>query len=292
MGPATKPDWEGGGTEGHLRTLHGLAAVIDRSRAGRDLHMTAVRNEHAYFACISDALRLLPSNPQAPSERPSGSIYVVGDSHVLSSAWQTVALPQGDGLGRQVLVPCLVTGAKIWHLQEKSTFYTKFNFWERVTSLPPGAPAIFLLGEIDCREGVLKAVQKGRHASVESALSAVADLYVALLREVRKRLPRNPLFVHPVAHVLPETRFLTVPFNAILKQREAALGKINVKLLEFDSVFQDEPDAVASSDSNELSKMSLLEHLRLDGTHMSPAYVASHLEPALARAWKVAPKAA
>merc|ERR1712130_1098947 len=111
-------------------------------------------------------------------------------SHVLSSAWRCITNGAGESSER-LLVPCLVTGVKIWHLREKSTFYTKFAFWERITSLPAGADVVLILGEIDCREGILKAVQKGRYASIHEAVVSLVDLYVKVVQEVRRRLPRG-----------------------------------------------------------------------------------------------------
>merc|ERR1712060_550438 len=109
--------------------------------------------------------------------------------------------------------------------------------------------------------------------------AAVVDIYMELLQEVRQRLPRSPIFVHPVPHVLPETRFLTVAFNNLLTKAKtaASLTKANVRLLEFDTVFAGEGEPTAESE--------LLPELKLDNTHMSPNYVASHLAPALTRVW-------
>lgn len=142
-----------------------------------------MRNEHAYFSCIYDILRQpLP----AASSDPPQPVFVIGDSHVLSSAWRTVDLPPAEGRPtRLVFVPCVVTGAKLWHLRQASSFYTRFGFWDRVAAVPPGAPVMLVLGEIDCREGVLRAVQRGKYKSIEEALGGLVDLYVRLLHEVR-----------------------------------------------------------------------------------------------------------
>lgn len=280
-------------TAAHREALLRLGSLLDKLREGRDLHLTTVRNEHAYFCCALDILRLPPPSLAVSVITPR-PIFAVGDSHVLSPAWQTVTLPGLEGQDEhRVIVPCLVTGAKIYHLRPKSKFYTKAAFWERISAVPPGEPVMIMLGEIDCREGVLQAVQKGRHASVEAALAAVVGIYVDVLREVRKKLPRSPMFVHPLAHVLPETRFLTMAFNRLLTQEpmQGALVKAQVRLLQFPSVFSGEGanmEVQETLDVAALQKLDLLPELRLDGTHMSPTYVASHLAPALAGTWKEA----
>ena len=58
------------------------------------------------------------------------------------------------------IVPKLVTGLKCWHLRPESTFYPKFNFFNVVRTIPKNANVIFQFGEIDCREGIVFAVQK------------------------------------------------------------------------------------------------------------------------------------
>jgi hypothetical protein len=271
----------------HRSIVQGLCQVLDRSRQGLDLHTTPVRNEHAYFACANDILQCPSEKPRENvREAPGSHIYVVGDSHVLSSGWQTVYLPaEGDTLAAHTLVPTLVTGVKIWHLKKNSTFYTKSAFWERISSIPNGAPVIFVLGEIDCREGVLKAVYLGRHSSVEAALSGVIDLYMTVLEEVRKKLPKSPIFIHPVANVIVDTRFMTMPFNKLLAQRQAKFQKIGVKVLAMASVFEGGADLSPDASNDELKKLVLLSSLQLDGTHMNPSYVQTHLNPALASVW-------
>lgn len=272
-------------------TLQRLVSGLEGSRKGQDLHLTPVRNEHAYFGCISEIIQMKSSESPASIDPTSVSpIFVVGDSHVLPCAWQTLDLPasEGGGLQRHILIPNLVTGAKLWHLKEQSTFYTKFMFWERISNIPVGAPIILILGEIDCREGILLAVQKGRHESLEAALQAVVDIYLNILKEVRKKLRSSPIFVHPIANVLPETRFLTVAFNVLLTRPASVevMTKARINLLQFDNMFTGLKDgALPNLDGSQLSKLELLPELRLDGTHLSPTYVTSHLAPALSRVW-------
>jgi len=280
--------------EAHTASLLRLATVLDRARTGRDLHLTSVRNENAYFSCIFDILRLSDqgalkaSATLATSDKP---VFVVGDSHVLSSAWRSAKLDVGQEDGGKVVqfVPCLITGAKIWHLRDDSNFYTKYAFWERIGKLPAGAPVIFILGEIDCREGILRAVRRAHHANVRLALGAVVDLYVQVLVKIRKRLRSSSLFVHPVPTVLPETRTLTMGFNALLAEADvkAKLRKANISLLEFPSLLKDGGDDLGLG-AEGLSKLELLDEIKLDGTHLSPVYVDTILAPALAESWSAA----
>eukprot|EP00927_Polykrikos_kofoidii_P047124 TRINITY_DN41209_c0_g1_i1.p1 TRINITY_DN41209_c0_g1~~TRINITY_DN41209_c0_g1_i1.p1 ORF type:complete len:985 (+),score=164.35 TRINITY_DN41209_c0_g1_i1:124-2955(+) len=273
--------------EAHRSSLGRLVEVFEASRQELDLHSTQVRNENAYFSCIRDILAL--SVPASPLPSVGPPIFVIGDSHVLSSAWQSVTMRSVEGQDevKRTLVPCLVTGLKIWHLRQASDFHTKFSFWDCITAFPAGADIVLMLGEIDCREGIVGAVQKGRYADLEAALQAIINLYVEVVQEVRKRLPRGggAIYVHPVPMVLPETRFLTVAFNQLLHRPKtvAAFAKHGAVPLELPHVLE-QGERIYQMTGAELAKVNLLPELRLDGTHMSPSYVSSHLEPALSTA--------
>lgn len=64
---------------------------------------------------------------------------------------------------RTCLHPALVTGLKHWHLRKESNFYPKANFWNVLQRIPAGSRVVFVLGEIDCREGILRAVEKCKY---------------------------------------------------------------------------------------------------------------------------------
>lgn len=128
--------------------------------SARKLHLTTVRNEAAYFNCIRQILEEHP-----PPEISPGSeiqpLYLCGDSHCLSTAWQWVEL---QGIKR-LLVPKLVTGCKVWHLRKDSRFYPKRGFMQITHSLPKRSPVILNFGEIDCRSGIGLAVEKCKVSS-------------------------------------------------------------------------------------------------------------------------------
>ena len=79
-----------------------------------------------------------------------------------------------------------------------------------------------MLGEIDCREGLLLAVDKLKYDTMEQAMGVLIGLYVrVLLGLIAQRCLE--VFVHPVPPVLDETRHVVQPFNRAL-QREVGLG--------------------------------------------------------------------
>lgn len=93
---------------GTLAPLPRLIGVVERVRCGWDFHLTTIRNEHAFYCCVAQCLAssFAPRAPDANADR----LYVVGDSHCLPCAWQTL---KARGDTTVVLEPRLVTGCKV-----------------------------------------------------------------------------------------------------------------------------------------------------------------------------------
>lgn len=155
---------------GKLAVIPALIRLLEPVRVARDLHRTAIRNEQAYYSCIAQLLSLedglVSQPPEIPAPVPGvdaaadpSVVYVCGDSHTLPTAWRELTV-HGE---RVLLRPALVTGLKHWHLRKDSTFYPKINFWRVLASIPPRSKVVFLFGEIDCREGILNAVEKCKY---------------------------------------------------------------------------------------------------------------------------------
>lgn len=234
--------------------------------AGEELHLTHIRNGNSYFLYI-EALLTVPIEPENLKLSESNRLYMMGDSHCLSLAWRTLTLKtpgEHKSPEKKVLMPFLINGCKIWHLRKESNFYPKVQFYQALKLLPKGATALFIFGEIDCREGIIYAMQKGLYTSLDEALSVVVDIYIDVLRSVAttKRLKR--LYVHPVPPVLNETRSFVAIFNRILGSRLARLRKY-------------EPHTVIrwfhiESEFLTLDRTTLLEELQFDGSHLHPRY--------------------
>jgi tetratricopeptide (TPR) repeat protein len=245
---------------GNVPVLPPLVRIVERARKGTALHLTLARNEAAYYGCIAQSLPML----RAPSTLPV--VFFLGDSHTVAPAWQSIRLPQafvsGDssrtGTTEALLAPALVTGVKAWHLRPASKFYPRVN-WDAVTlSLPPGSPVLLSVGEIDCREGILVAVQKKRYNTVRAGIQQV----VAILCNQLQRLVRECRFrflVCPAPPVLDPTRDIVRKFNKELQSQLAEMGP-EVKFLDFEADLLSEDGSSFRSDQ-----------YGLDGTHMSPA---------------------
>ncbi|KAK9812932.1 hypothetical protein WJX72_005941 [[Myrmecia] bisecta] len=256
---------------GALARCARLVELVDAARRAsrRPLHTTLIRNEAAYFGCVSQLLQDLPPPHQPQLDTPM-ALYLCGDSHSLSGAWHIAHLRTET----RVLVPLLVTGCKLWHLRKEGRFYPKMAFLNTMESLPDGAQVIFMFGEIDCREGLLLAVDKLKYSSIEEAMDVLVHIYCQLLLDLVQRR-RFEVFVHPVPPVLNETRHVVKPFNEVLQakiteisEQAAARGRIH---------WLDDFDDLLTPDGCKLNPK-----LQFDGTHMSPYYV-NYLNRALTR---------
>jgi hypothetical protein len=238
-----------------------LKTVVSAKEAGGDLHLTPIRNGNSYFGYLQT---LLESKDylDTTNATPGSTIYVIGDSHILTPAWRTITTTSDK---KHLLKPLLVTGCKIWHLRKESHFYPKVNFFQALKLIPKHSTAIILLGEIDCREGILMALAKGLYTSIEDAFAALVDIYVDLLQQVvaQRRLTR--LYVHPIPPVLDETRALVAIFNRAL----------SAKLIKLK---QNEPKTPIrwlhiETELLTLGRENLQENYKLDGSHLHPSYL-------------------
>lgn len=88
----------------------------------------------------------------------------------------------------------------------------------------PLAQVVFMLGEIDCREGLLLAVDKLKYDTMEEATAVLVRVYSrALLHLIAAR--GFEVLVHPVPPVLDETRHVVQPFNRALQAEACARAR-------------------------------------------------------------------
>ncbi|ETV89379.1 hypothetical protein, variant 1 [Aphanomyces astaci] len=244
--------------QGCLRPVPALVDAIEplRYHYGHLLHTTSIRNEHAYYSCITQ-LVTIPSL-HVPRPRPSNIIYVCGDSHALATAWRSV--------GAHVLVPALVTGLKHWHLRKTSTFYPKVHFFNVIKSIPRGATVVFVFGEIDCREGLLVAVEKCRYETLEEGMAHTMSIFMDVVEDLVREFGFKA-FIHPIVPVLDETRHIVQLYNRLFQAK--VQGSTLCHWMDFfDSLL---------TPYNKLQPSYVL-----DGTHLHPSYLslwATTLEP-------------
>lgn len=283
--------------QGCLSVLPWLVNLIEpirtKTNLNKDLHLTHIRNENAYYIAIAQLLSLKKIPVELRTfQTPEGGIdalspntntntntnnntttnlmmknamYVCGDSHCLSPAWEVIQQDYNNQKNQVLIMPVLVTGLKIWHLRNESSFYTKTNFYNAVKLIPKGSRVIFLFGEIDCREGILLAVQKLKYDTVEEAMKNLVKIYVKVLLELKDKYGFE-IYVHPVPPVLDHTRENVLKFNSFL---EKAVKKEKGSLHWMD--FCNHLLLLTQIDNKQIN--SFKPEFQLDGTHIHPSYV-------------------
>ena len=147
---------------------------------------------------------------------------------------------------------------KILHIRKEGCFYPKCTLLNALKDVPNGSSVIFSVGEIDCREGLLRAVDNCKYDTMEEAIEAAVEIYIAFLTEQQKERG-FVIFVHPILPILKETRSVMVQFNEKLKAVvEKCSGLHWLQLLDVLLV-------------NERSEFH--NEYELDGTHVHPKYV-------------------
>lgn len=210
-------------------------------------------------------------------EAAKDPLHVVGDSHVVPLA-HTVVYIRGKP---RLLVPLLTTGIKHYHLRSDSDFYPKYQFSSNLKSIPDNSDIMFALGEIDCREGLLVAVEKDQYPSLNTGMQTTLKHFTDVLPPLFKHRKMRNIYVHPVLPILQETRAIVRQYNAFYERAIAKAGeKLDRVAVErgatlrwlplFDKLFKGGEAAARAASPG--SEGPLLEGLRMDGTHISPGY--------------------
>lgn len=125
---------------------------------------------------------------------PHPPIYVFGDSHVLSLAWQSICInPLSDhNIHHRIFVPYPSTGIKAWHFRQSTQFFTYYNLRVSLYRLMSSTchkqqqthtiqTIVISAGEIDCREGIGGTLLQGYY---ETCVDAVKNTVLQYLESV------------------------------------------------------------------------------------------------------------
>jgi len=180
-----------------------LGERMKKHRVGKVIHHTPVwdtvfrqivgekeRSVSHYFKGVirdcgsNESLCILPR-----SVLPHPPIYVVGDSHVLSLAWQTLCINdnKSDKQTLRTATPFPATGVKAYHLRSTTKFFTHYNFHAILRRLPSHGQTrtiILSAGEIDCREGIGGTLLKGYYRSCNEAVEDTVLKYLGAASEI------------------------------------------------------------------------------------------------------------
>mmetsp|Transcript_18789 Transcript_18789/g.36812 ORF Transcript_18789/g.36812 Transcript_18789/m.36812 type:complete len:1030 (-) Transcript_18789:1803-4892(-) len=261
--------------------LRFIPAMLSHTESLRDsldeLHTSAIRNEYITHLHIALTLQshqqyLGPTSLRLPRRK----IYMVGDSHVISAAWQ-----QGK-VNRKpyIIVPKLATGMHAAYLRNNERICTRMHFDRLIDSVPDESVVIFCLGEMDCREGLLEMVRRDQYTTLQEAVNYVVVIYITKIIML-SRQKKLHVFVHPVPPAADGLRPLIDLFNSVLQEKCMAYAKhlswidILPRLLDESNAGDGCPSSNGSSSaspSSQSSRPKLKETFYLDGVHLHPTY--------------------
>lgn len=112
------------------------------------------------------------NNPEDYQGAATKELYIFGDSHCLSSAFQVI--------GDYKLIPKLLFGAKAYHLGKDGLASKQEAFTKMLETCTDKDHAVFTFGEIDCRidEGIYLKQKDASDEAREVAVSKLVDEYV------------------------------------------------------------------------------------------------------------------
>lgn len=252
--------------------------VVDDSESFASLSRQLIIRQFQMHVTDSEQDSAAPLWLWNPAYRTIPPLYFVGDSHVLSLAWQ-VLHPTPD-FSRRV-VPLLVTGLKAWHVRPETRFFTQ-TCLRRVLRQAQPKTIVVSAGEIDCREGFGGPLLKGYDCvSPEMELDLVRETIRSYIRAL-EHLHVPQILLLPVPphsqrgrgreksrHVRRTTTRL---WNRELRRSLRQEHKRAIYCLDYERFLLDD---------SRVDEYVLKPSLNADSTHMNSAF-ARHLEAALA----------
>lgn len=238
---------------GKLDTASIVCQYMERVvAASPHLLLTSIKNNYSYFQYLAKLLTL-----KFPIQNYDTRLYILGDSHCLSPAWDVL-----ESEGKRCLIePILVTGCKLWHLRDSSLIHAKVNYQEALNFIPDDSTVIFLFGEIDCREGILQAVEKKLYPNVETAIDFLLQIYMKRIKEAIQKKKLAHVYIHEVPPVLDATRPIVMLFNQLLKKSVLEIKKQGVPL-----------SWLGFKDDLLLENGQFNSRFEIDGVHLHPCY--------------------
>jgi len=244
-----------------------LGERIKKHRVGKVMHNTPVwdsafqsrdgQKEKSLSYYFKEVIRDCGSNksvcvlPRLMFPHPP--IYVVGDSHVLSLAWQTLRVDDINSYEHlRTATPFPATGLKAYHLRSSTQFFTHYNFHALLRRLPnqgQNRTIILSAGEIDCREGIGGTLLKGYYRSCNEAVEDTVLKYLGAASEIALEYNLQILIMPVAPHAYRsekngksvgrakrrETMYL---WNKVLRSELKASKWSNVFLLDYEECLQ------------------------------------------------------
>ena len=127
---------------------------------------------------------------------PYPPLFVIGDSHTLTYGWRSLSIHSE----KRTCIPILITGIKAWHFRKNTQFYTYtalHNALQEIHNNSSPKELIISAGEIDVREGIGRALDKGHYKTLKEAIEETVREYISELVDISIKYSLS-LYILPV----------------------------------------------------------------------------------------------
>ena len=236
------------------KVLKGEDAFASRNDKEKESSLSCYLKTVIRVCGSNESFHELPQIPKSISLHPP--LYIIGDSHVLSLAWQTLSINETDSSIHtlRTATPFPATGVKAYHLRSSTQFFTHYNLHACLQRLPnqdanQKRTIILSAGEIDCREGIGGTLLKGYYRSCSEAVEDTVRKYLSATAEIALQYNLQILIMPVAPHAYRsqkngksvgrakrrETMHL---WNKVLRSELEASKWMNVFLLDYEESLQ------------------------------------------------------
>ena len=163
--------------EGDFRKCERYLASADGIKSKTSAWYKAEKAYHRYLTNLLD--RAKTKDLEIHESKNDKVLYVIGDSHCLTSHYQSVGHQGGEILCRSILI----IGCKQWHLGNPTENRFKKKFESVLSSLPRASNVLLTIGEIDCRldDGILPHHSKYPQKRIEDIIRDTVRSYLSFV---------------------------------------------------------------------------------------------------------------
>lgn len=207
--------------------------LLEESKEIQNIQMEALNNERIYHNFLSKILNNPTSDFIKPDTEYVEKLFVVGDSHTLSSHGLHVNFMGIDFLCEA----SLIKGCKQWDLAKSGPNQFKNHLEIVLRKIPINSNVLLSFGEIDCRfdSGIIKNKEKNPRKSIDDIIEKTVNGFIIYISELNKEFNHNLIFqavpcpnlqlMYYAEGNYQELNYVINSFNILLKRKVKEIGQ-------------------------------------------------------------------
>ena len=187
--------------------------LLARSKEIQNLNNSVLKNEKNYHIYLSKILHDESFNNKAFVHKTIKKLFVIGDSHSLSSHALNINV-RGETFHCEAF---LIKGCKQWDLAKDGSNQFKNKLCSVFKNIPNKSDVLLSIGEIDCRldSGIIKFRKKYPGKSIDDIIENTINRYFKYISELNKDFYHNLIFQTVPCPIL-ETNSVSKDDNKLL----------------------------------------------------------------------------